>query len=288
MLTFKNLQDNVLTFLDQAGETGVGLDLVKYAIQQAHEKRTTAERWSFMLWSTPVTLTFVQGQRNYVLHPEALMLTDFWNTSTEEVMRETPTRARFKQGVQEDRLHFEFVQTSPVRIQPTTAGVGTVTGSLSIKYVDSAGDIVEETVTNAVTSASVAEVIEVTKQDAAVATLVVGGVTLLSLAAAEYGKTYPQIRLFDDGQNETGTYRFYRKPKLLTHNNDIPNIPYPFSRVLVYDALLELATYNDSTPPGFWVAQQSIWEQQLRQAYQEGEMEGSESRQVQEVDTYGG
>lgn len=288
MLTFKALQDNVLTFLDQAGETGIGLDLVKYALNTSMEKRVSEERWSFMLWPTPVSLSFTQGVRTYQLHPELMMITDFWNTTGQQRMVEVPTRARFKEGVQEDRYKFEFVQGSPVRQQPTE-GVLTVSGMAKIRYVDADGEVVEENVTNANTSASVSEVLRVTKLDTNALTITdAAAATILSLTASEFGKSYPQIRLFDDGQAETGAYRFYRKPYLMVDDYDIPDIPYPFSRILIFDALLELATYHDSSPPQHWVVQQGQWDLQLRQAYQEGEAEGSEARTVHATDDYSG
>lgn len=289
MLTFKNIQDHVLTFQDQAGNTGTGLDLVKLAIQSSHEQRLVADRWSFMLWKTPITLTFAAGVRNFILHYKTQFLTDFWNTTTDMLMKETPTRSRFKPGLIGDRHHYEFVQDSPVSAQPTE-GVLTVTGSVRLEYINSAGAIVSEDITDAVSSGVVTEVLKVTKlTDSGVTTIAdVSGVNILTLAVGEFGRSYPQIRLYGDGAQELGEYRFYRKPTVLSHDNDIPDIPYPFSRVLVFDALLELATYNDSAAPQFWLAQQAIWDKQLRQAYQEGEMEGSESRQIQEVDIYGG
>lgn len=289
MLTYRNLIDQVLKFLDQAGDTGTGLDLVKYALQTSHEKRAMAERWSFMLWPTPITFSFVEGKRNYILHPLAAMLTDFWNDTADMIMREVPTRSRFKKGVQDDRYHFEFVRNVPVKVQPAT-GVLTVTGSVRIVFVNAAGDVVSEDVTNASTVASVVEVVDVTKLTDVATTIVDSASTnILTLAVGEFNKTYPQIRLFGDGVgSEKARYRFYRRPTLLTHDNDIPNIPFPFSRILVFDALLELATYNDSLPQRYWLAQQAEWERLLQQTYQEGEMEGSESRTVHDIDVYEG
>lgn len=288
MLTFLDLQTQVLAYLDQAGDTGHGLDVVKYAINSAHEKRLTQDRWSFMLWPTPIKFTFTTAQ-SYILHPEAALLTDFWNTATMVPMKETPTRSRFKKGVQDDRHHFEFVQNSPVKSQPGS-GVVTVVGSARLKYVGTDNEVYEETVTGGPTSHQVSEILTVTKMDANTLTLTsAAAVQLLSLSATEYGKKYPQIRLFDVGSvGETAEYRFYRKPTILTLDNQIPDVPYPYSRVLVFDALLDMATYNDSTPPAFWLAQAELWDRQLRQHYQEGEQDGAESRSVNITDDYEG
>lgn len=288
MLTFLDIQNQVLEYLDQAGDTSHGLTMVKYAINSAHEKRLTEDRWSFMLWPNPVTFTFTTAE-SYILHPEASLLSDFWNTTTMVPMKETPTRSRFKKGVQDSRYNFEMVQNSPVKVQPGT-GVVTVTGAAVIKYIGTDNEIYTDTITNGPTTHAVKEILAVTKTDANALTLTsAAAVQLLSLSASEYGKKYPQIRLFGSGSvGETAEYRFYRKPTLLTLDNQIPDIPYPYSRVLVFDALLDLATYNDSQPPAFWLSQAELWDRQLRQHYQEGEMEGSESRQVQIVDDYEG
>lgn len=289
MLTYKDLQTQVLDYLDQAGDTSHGLDLVKHAINSAHEKRLTEDNWSFMLWPTDQTFTFTVAD-TYILHPEALMLADFWNTTTMTPMRETPSRSRFKAGVQDDRFHFEFVQRSPVKAHPVT-GVVTVTGNARIKYIGTDNEVYEETVNNATTAHSAKEILDVTKIDAA-STLVLtsaAAVQLLSLSATEYAKSYPQIKLFDTGTpGETASYRFYKKPSLLTLDYQIPNIPYPYSRIIVFDALLELATYNDSQPPPFWLANVELLDRQMRQQYIEGGMEGAETRQVQIVDDYEG
>lgn len=289
MLTYKDIQDHVLRYLDQAGEDGHGLDVVKDAIRIASTKRVTEDRWTFMLWPNVARVNFTAGQKVYQLHHEALMLTDFWNVTANMIMAETPSRSRYREGVQDDRLHFEFVAPSPVRLQPVE-GLVTVTGEAKIRYIDSNDDIQEETLTNAPTSFDVVEILKVTKMNANTLTLIdENSVNILSLTSDTYGKTYPQIRLFGDGVGgEVGEYRFYKVPTLMVDDNDIPDIPYPFSHILVYDALLELATYNDSVPQPYWMQQQEILDRQMRTAYQEGEMEGSEMRQIQEVELYTG
>lgn len=288
MLTFLDLQTQVLDFLDQAGETGHGLDVVKHAINTAHEKRLTEERWTFMMWPTTITFTFTVAD-TYTLHPEASLLTDFWNTTMGVPMKETPTRSRFKAGVQDDRFHFEFVQPSPVKVQPGS-GIVTLVGKARLKYVGTDKEIYEESLENTVTSHAVSEILAVTKTATDALTLTsAAAVNLLTLSGTEYGKSYPQIKLFDVGlPGETAEYRFYRKPAKLTYDYQIPDVPYPYSRVLVFDALLDLASYNDSQPPAYWLSQAELWDRQLRQHYQEGEQDGAESRQVQIVDDYEG
>lgn len=286
MLTFKNIQDEVLRYLDQPGEDGHGLDLVKDAINRTHANRLTEDKWSFMLWPRPVSLAFVTGQRVYQLHHELSSLSDFTHSGGGPLF-EVPSRQRYESGVYDSKVHFEFVSTSPVRVQPAE-GVVTVSGAAKIRYIDSDGDIQEETLSSAPTSFDVVEILKVTKTDTGTLVLTdINAVSLLNLTADQYGKEYPQIRLFGNGvSGETATYRFYRKPSILTHDNDIPDIPYPYSRIMVYDSLLELATYNDSLPQAYWVDQQSRLDLQMRQAYIEGNSDSALSRKVAENDLY--
>jgi hypothetical protein len=290
--TFKDLKTLALTYLDQAGDINTGNQgdvLVGNAIAMQQNKRLTSQRWNFMLWGNPVVLTFQTGVRNYTLHPLAGMVTEFQNVTGGQIMNETPSRARYKIGVQDDRFHFEFVQESPVQL-PFTSGLLTIVGNATISYVDVNGNPVTESIANGTTSAQVDTVVAVTKNDStALQVTDAVGKTILSLSASQFSLSYPQIRLMADGvTGEHATYRFYRRPRYLSLDNDIPEIPYPFSHILVYDALLELYTYNDATPPQWWVKQQSDWELQLNQAYQEGEAEGSEVRTVIESDQYEG
>jgi len=289
MLSFKAIQDNVLTFLDQAGDTDSGLDLVKYAINQAQEKRVSQDRWSFMLSSTPTPITFVSNQRNYVLKPDVMFLSEFWNRTGSQLMKDTPTRARYKVTALEDRYHFEFIQPTPVSRQPVL-GTITVTGNIEMVYVAESYETITETLNNTTTSQSVREVLSVAKvaEGTSVTLVDADANPILTLGTSEVGKQYPQIRLYDNGRDETGDYRYYRKPRLMTLDGHVPDIPYPHSRLLVYDALMELAQYNDMPPPAFWALQQSQLETLMRQAYQEGETEGSESRTVLDVDSYTG
>lgn len=291
ILTFKDLYTQALVYLDKAGDTGQALSMVKYAIQAMHEKRLTTERWNFMLWPDYITFNFVTGKRRYILHPLVQFLTDFRNDSTKQIMKEVPTRARFQDWVQDSKFHYEWVRTSPVASQPAAGTPVTISGSGRIIYTDSTGLVRDENITNANTAVAPVEIIQVTNLDANLAQLAISdalGVQLL-LNAGEAGRNFPQITLFGDGvTGEVGKYRFYKKPGNLVLDNDIPDIPYPYSRILVYDALLELQAYADSPANAYWLKQQNDLYTQMQQAYQEGEGEGSETRKIQEVDTYGG
>lgn len=294
MLTFKNIQDQVLAMYDQSGDTGNTLTIVKNAINIAHQKRLMEDQWNFMLWANPVTLNFVTGVRNYTIHPLMGMMSKFINTTAKQYMHETPSRARYKVEAIEDRYHFEFVQTSPVKL-PSVVGVVSVVGGGAgavISYVDINGNYNTETVAaGASTTFSVDTVVGVSSTDLTktLSLTDAANVNMLSLVVGESGKQFPQIRLFDDGvSTETSIYTFYRIPRVLVNDNDVPDIPFPYSNVCIYDTLLELATYNDGAPQPYWLKQQDDWDLHMRQAFQEGEMAQSEARVFNQTDLYEG
>jgi hypothetical protein len=72
-----------------------------------------------------------------------------------------------------------------------------------------------------------------------------GSTTILTLTDSEYAKQYPTLEFVETPQTaKTFSYGFTRIPQQLSLDNDIPETPYPYSEVHVYDALLELATYR--------------------------------------------
>jgi hypothetical protein len=56
-------------------------------------------------------------------------------------------------------------------------------------------------------------------------------------------------------------YRFYRQPRILVNDYDIPLIPAPHSQILVYDTLIMMSAYlTDSGPQTL-----KIWEERAAQ-----------------------
>lgn len=50
-------------------------------------------------------------------------------------------------------------------------------------------------------------------------------------------------------------YQCFVKPTEMSADNDLPDIPYPYSRVLIWDALLDIAAYSDDIP----MAKMELW-----------------------------
>ncbi len=300
MLTFKDIQDEVLLLWDQPGETGNFLTIVKNAINDAHAERCQQQRWSFMLWEGVQTFATVDGTLTYQLHPLFGRFHRVYNTTQSKTMVEVPPREYW--AAPQDKYHFHIVEPSPVSSQPASTGALTIESSsasdtetakaVTIKFLDGSNDEQTESLTPTgttpvSTSASALKVLSVSKGSTWVGTLTVkdsDGNTILTLSATQYGKWYPQIRLLKDPDAaDTIEYRFYKKPTVLSNDNDIPDIPYPFSRVLIYDAALLIASYDETREPPAWKEQQLKWNRKLEDNYLEGQAIGAKVRTVRDV-----
>lgn len=287
VLTYKNLQDRVLAWLDEAGDTNTTLTLVKNAITKAHSKRVSQERWPFMLY-TPQTLTFVPNQLLYTLHSEYLRPMYFRNLTVLDYMTQFDEDNLVASGADwnndtGDALRFVLHGRGEVANQPTAASVIAVSssqaadnGSLTVTLTgDTAAGARSETITCGGSGAvAFTSITKVTKNGmwAGALTLMsnAGAVTLLTLLSTEYGKSYQQIKLLASPSGlQIAEYQFYRQPSTLSADNDRPDIPTPFEELLVYDALLSLAAYNqyDATVLAIWKSERDDLLIGLQQTY---------------------
>lgn len=269
--TFRNLIDEVLAWLDEAGDTDVTQTLVKQSIRAAHEKRLLEERWSFMLSRVKIFSTVV-AQQTYTLDPEFLRLMYLKNLSTTEPLVEYQDDNVLNNGydwsVDQDSAHkFALWGRSEVANQPTAASAVTVTSSnvadtavtVTVRG-DTASGTQTETITVGATGAVLfTEIFKVTKSSGWAGTMTLktnaGAVTNLILTATEYGKSYQNLYLLAiPNVAESLEYRFYRQPSPLVADNDRPDYPAPFEELLVWEALCDLATYNSYAQPmvNYW------------------------------------
>ncbi len=273
MKTFQALKDDTLRFFDLANEADDTADvlLVEGAINRANASRITEDRWKFML-SPTATLTLVAGQNRYILpHYNLDKLQYLYSTVNKRFFVSLPTKqvpyADINFQESGDPLYFSiYSSASPVKMQPTTAGVLTVTSTASetgspkllVQGEDSNGDPVEEElsvgVAGSVTFATITYIAKAADFSGTI-TLSCGSDTLLTLLTSEYAKQYPVIEFHSTPMaSEACLYRYFKKPRVMTRAFDIPDLPYPHSDILVYDALLDLATYNelDSESVNIW------------------------------------
>ena len=287
VLTFENLREQVLTYLDQAGETGTPKEVVEQTLRRVHNSRLTERKWNFMLWDSLQPITTVVGQKFYSLHQEFFRSDFFYNRSTSRTMKQVhggtllPTSGQIDydtgQGSPDwtqqsgSAYSFRLGSVSPVQSQPSSASVLTVSGesakTVTVRGETSDGDITSETITVGTPgSVQFTKILQVTKGDGWTATMTLtsnsGAVTVLKLRANEMGRQYRQLELINTPTSvESLVYKFYRKPTALDADNVIPDIPSPFSEVLVYDALLQMGAYNSNIS----AAAKQLWkEEQFR------------------------
>lgn len=277
--TLKMLADQVLNYLDQAGDAGTTKNVVYDTIRRAHAARCTEQKWNFMLWSEPKTLTLVVGQRQYSLHQEFFRPLYFYSTTNKQFLVQV-TEQTLLQGLRGyavpydfdiaagagtdwtntsgSAYRFKFSGISPVANQPTSASGLTITGETGktvTVYGETEDGVTSETITVGTPgSVEFTKILDIAKGDGWTQTMTMtsnsGAVTNLKLFASEAGRQYRQIELLTSpNQAESIQYQFYRQPSALPSDNSVPNIPAPFSNVLVYDALILLSEYNDGISP---------------------------------------
>lgn len=76
--------------------------------------------------------------------------------------------------------------------------------------------------------------------------------------------------LWTPSSADTIRYGFYRLPEEMPEDDSYPDIPYPHSRVLIYDALLAVTAYQDdvsATKRDLWMEKQETHATALREAH---------------------
>jgi hypothetical protein len=203
-LTFVNLQDKVLGWLDEGTAGNADADqlaLVKEALNESNVERATEQRWPFMA-STEKTLTLVKGQREYTLDATFHIPIFFWNDSTNTPLTQydgerVPSRD-YDGGLIDDYFTSNPLYGSFVLQNQTLVLTWTPTATDSIRY------------------------------------------------------------------------KFYKLPTEMSVDGDVPDIPYPHSRLLIYDALMRLSVHEDDLPAAKvreWEKRQEKHETALREAH---------------------
>lgn len=294
--TFSQLTNRVLAWMSDEGNTGLMKTLVQDSIKDSHERRLTSEAWTFMRWPRRETFDLVAGQRVYTLHELFLFPRYMMNRRTGQPLVEISDRGFLDnyQGFDStgDGPRFVYSGRTKVQQQPPSTSVITPTSSnagdngkaVIITGITASGAVISETITlpNAGATAFV-EVLDPVKVEGmwlGTLTISAGATTLLELGPTEWGKSYQQIEFLDTPTSaDTVEYNFYRQPKPLSHDNDILDIPPPFTHLCVYDALLDLPGYTRATG-----AEIKRWEMKVRelelamsQTFLEGHTLGAES-----------
>lgn len=249
--TFKDLQNQVLRWMADESDQGHLRALVKDALNSAHTRRLTSARWPFLKFPTPKRLNVVAGRQTYALHPgfgsmlyvRRLTQDDYYGQPCDLIERED----------------FLLEGVWPVKTQPSgnmplnVVATEDAGKKLTIFGETADGEVAEETISAGATgSVLFIEITEIRKEGEAWSgpcQLREGSTTILTLQPTEYGKQYRTFRFLRKPEtSQTLEYQFYRRPRRLVDDQDLPLIPSPFETILVYDALLDMVGYTNATP----------------------------------------
>jgi hypothetical protein len=307
--TYKDLQEIVLRYFDVANEEEGSADvvLVQSTLNTANATRSSEDKWKFML-SDVKTLSVVGGQQEYILpFPNLLKLHYIYSTTNKRFGRSIPMRSvpyvdvPFQDTTtnSQDVLYYDITDGGAVvQAQPTTADTLVAASSASeaadvqlyVEGLDANGVPISETIDAAATStATFSRVDYYAKIGTWAGTLTLtttGAEDLVTLSPTETGKEFPVIKFLNiPSASETFQYRYFRKPRVMSRDNDRPDLPYPHSNVLIYDALLDLATYNelDSESVNIWRDKQQAILEVLYQQKLEGDSVGGDSMYINEL-----
>jgi hypothetical protein len=307
MDTLKTLRDEVLGYLDETGSTTTSTN-ANAALRQAHVQRCTEYDWAWMLWPRAETFSLASQQTLYTLHQEFDRPFYFKNRSNSEFLVDVPYRN--VKGFAPDFTRatgvlreFAYWSRIPVQNQPAAPGVLTIVSSSGSDVGSTKGIIVRGDTPDGVTTeqinpngttpvvglTSFTEILHVTKLSDWAGTMTMtadAGVTnVLKLFPTEVGREYQQIQLLwtPTGGGEIIEYRFFRRPNPLDRDRDVPDIPDPYKKILVWDALLIMAANDatiDSARKSIWEENQTRLERGLYAAYGNAQSIGGQSRSV--------
>ncbi len=309
--TFKQLVDEVLLKVGNPNDTGRLRELVESEIRASHESRLTERGMSFLLMP-PRTFSTAANRAEYSLHEYYARPLWFKNLTTGNPVELIPyTRlgefSADDSNARGSATYASVHSVSPVLLQPVDTTIpypntyslvfligvaGDVGQTVIIEGEDNAGNVVSETLTLATTAVSpstyhYSRITAVTKIDnpADVWTGTsrlqdISGNTVLSLPVDAYGRQYPQITfLMPPAGVETIQYQFFRSPRQLVLDTDVPDTPYPFDRLHVLDTLISLQGFNRSTASEVrtWEIERQTLESNMWDQYADSNAENSEA-----------
>jgi hypothetical protein len=311
MDTLKTLRDAVLYQLDEAGDTSNTKTNVDTLLNIAHATRLTEQKWPFMLWPSEQVFSLTNARQIYPLHEAFGHPYYLYNSTKQCMLTEVPMREVDAIGVDfhndSAASHYSFWGRTQVKNQPTAASTLTLVSSsasdtgatyaIKIKGMTADG-LMTETLsptgtTPAVSMNSYIEILSITKVLQWNGTLTLtadsGATTILVLTNIEYGRNYQQVFFhWIPGDNDTIKYRFYRIPGDLVNDFDLPDIPAPHSKILIWDTLLLMAAYDDQLNGGrlqVWQDNQQRMDLAMRQAFLDGQSIRSSPKMVRYIDT---
>lgn len=301
ILTLKDLRDQCLRYIDEDGDTGTTKTLFNQLLNQANHNRAMEFASSFLVWDVPATFSTEVGRQIYPLHEEFERPLYFFNRTSKGYLREVPERQLGPEGYRWNDAsgtarHFVLWGRTQVKRQPTSASVLSIVSSdaadsgggaglqLMIRGETADGSVKAEIInpnglSTVLSNNSYVKIMQVSKAGPWAGTMTMtsnsGAVTNLVLDYCDLGKMYQQLFLIEEPTAvEEIEYRFYRNPIKMTNDYDQPDLPFPFSQILVWDALIMFAGYNtevSSAAVMSWKEMQTRMETAMANAFLEGQ-----------------
>jgi hypothetical protein len=314
MRTFKDLQDSVLSWVAETGDTDKMLTLTKDAINQAQRAFLAREQYDFMLSPTAETISVEAGRKHYPLNALFGSMLYVYNPVTDDWMEEISAKGLLEHGenpydaTQSQLKHYMLTSVWPVKRQPTTTGLVTIStggspeaaaNSVIIKGLNNSGEYVEETLSSGSTwielesTNSFTTITDVVKSYTSwtyqISLVDTADVVLLVLPATEYAKQYRQLEFIKAPETAQDiVYRYYMKTKKMVENYDSCHVPEEFDQILVYRALIEMQGYVRPTESelNYWIKQADKLEHQCSMAYTQTRSLGGRPSYVQYRERY--
>lgn len=311
--TFKDLRDQVLRNLDEKENEDTTFDLVGNLLNQANQYRCMQYPHRLLLWDIPAYFNTEVGRQIYPLHEEFMRPVYFKNLTAQKFMKEVTNRQTAVEGYNWNQdqgpvEHFSLWGRTQVKRQPTSASVLEIVSSdaadtwadasddalnLFIRGETADGSVKSEIVspnglTPVQTDNSYVKIMQVTKAGPWTGTMTMtsneGAVENLVLDYCDLGKMYQQLFTYEIPTTvEQIEYRFYRNPIRMSNDYDLPDIPYPFSQLLVWDTLVLMAGYNTEMNPqsvSTWRQMQAQMDTAFANAMQDGQSLGARNRRI--------
>ena len=306
MRTLTQLREEVLSWLDEGGDTGGTKTLVDNALNQANAQRASQSRWPWL--RVPVrSFSTVIGQTDYVLDERVHKLDYLYNNTQKRFVVELPDDMAQSAGMGFGDVdvasadYFSIVGTSPIKtiipvaspLQVTSTATEAGSATLYVEGEDANGNFITATLApgGVASSDSFKSVAYVRKNGTWAGTLtltaVTGTIQLLVLSVTQFAKQHPVVRLLNPPMAaETLSYRFLRAPRRMEADYDTPDVPAPYDNLLVWDALIMLAAYTeqDSESTSVWKANQQQWELNLLTTTFVGDTMGGFGEQVKLIE----
>lgn len=307
--TFSYLYKQVMAQIDERGDVDTTRELAQEYVNIANALRSVEFGEFFLV--VDGQFPTAPNQQDYALSELFDKPIYFLNTATKQYLIEVPNRTiepenynlLTGQGSAEEFAYWgvwPVTQQPPLstgsRIRVTTSNAADLS-DIIVSGLDLNGNTISEAInlsggagTGAVFFTKILQVRK-TAITAGVITVMLfsvpGGPTILSLLPSEDGKQFRVMHVFQAPTTpETIVYRYYRKPLVMTSDYDVADIPYPYSQLLVFDALLLLAAYNTDTMEksiAMWTVQRDKWEEALRDTYKNSQTLGARSQYTRGV-----